>query len=530
MFNSVVLAKFIMKRERIQIPLWLLGIIGFTLIIPPAYAEVFPTEIERLGMAETMSNPAMIAMVGPIFDSGNYTIGAMFSQAMLLFIGIIVALMNIFFVVRHTRADEENGRSELIRSLPTGRLSGLISTLMVSTGVNLILGLFLGLGLYFLKIEGMDLNGSLLFGAVLSATGIMFASFTALFAQLSKNTRTVLSYSFSFLGLAYLMRAVGDVGQNFLTWISPLGLVLQAQVYVNNYWWPVGLVIIMAIIVAGIALYLNKLRDLGDGFINERPGREKASIILQSYGGLTFKLVKTTICSWVIAMFLIGVSYGAIFGDLESFFAGNEMLQQILAESGQEFSMAEQFLPILMVISAIVATIPTLTLVLRVIGEEKKNRIEQVLSRNVSRTTILGSYVFSGFVTSIIAVLAAVLGLYLASSAVMENPMSKAVLLKAGLVYLPAIWMMLGIAVVLVGFFQKYVNWIWLYLGYAFIATYLGGILDLPEWMLRISPFGGIPQIPIEEMSWRPLVFLSGIAVVLTIIGFVGFKKRDIEG
>ncbi len=179
--NTWKLSVLILRRDRFRIPIWLLGIILFTLIIAPALPELFSTEQERHVMAETMKNPAMTAMVGPGYGLDNYTFGAMMSHMMLLFTAIGVAIMNILLVTRHTREDEEEGRIEMVRSLPVGRLSNITSTMSVYFVVNIVLALFVGLGLYALGIESMDLEGSLLYGAVLGATGIIFTAITAFF-------------------------------------------------------------------------------------------------------------------------------------------------------------------------------------------------------------------------------------------------------------------------------------------------------------------------------------------------------------
>ena len=103
-------------------------------------------------MAETMRNPAMAAMVGRGYGLDNYTNGAMMAHQMLLFTGIAVAIMCILLVARHTRKDEEDGRIELIRSLPTVRLSSLNATLLVMLGVNVVIALLIGFGLYALQM------------------------------------------------------------------------------------------------------------------------------------------------------------------------------------------------------------------------------------------------------------------------------------------------------------------------------------------------------------------------------------------
>jgi len=204
--DTGTLIKFTFKRERISTPIWIICIVALTLIVGAVLPTLYTSGVDRQVMAETMKNPAMVAMLGPAYGADNYTNGAMMSQMMLLFTIIGVALMNIFLVVRHTRKDEEEGRVELVRSLPVGRLSNLTAIIVVAIIANLIIAVLTGLGLFALKIESMDLAGSLMYGAVLGVSGILFAGITALFCQLASTSRGANGYSFAFLGLMYLIQ------------------------------------------------------------------------------------------------------------------------------------------------------------------------------------------------------------------------------------------------------------------------------------------------------------------------------------
>ena len=78
----------------------------------------------------------------------NYeTIGSLFAHEMLLFTAIAVAIMNILLVGRSTRADEEDGRVELIRSLPVGRLAYLNGAMIVVVLTNVLLAVLIGAGI-----------------------------------------------------------------------------------------------------------------------------------------------------------------------------------------------------------------------------------------------------------------------------------------------------------------------------------------------------------------------------------------------
>lgn len=527
--NTGVLARFMLRIDRVRIPVWIILLALLTFAVAIAFTDLYATDADREAIAETMKNPAMSAMVGQGYGLDNYTNGAMMAHQMLLFSGLAVAIMSILLVARHTRGDEEDGRVEMIRSLPTGRLSNVTATVAVVSGTNVLLALIIGFGLYALGIESMDLQGSLLYGVALGTIGIFFTAVTAVFAQLSENSRGTIGLSFMVLGVSYLIRSIGDAGNEVISWFSPLGWVLGAEVYVNNYWWPIILTLVVSLAIIGGALYLNAIRDLESGFIPAKPGRRYASRYLQSPLGLSFRLQRTGLITWTIAMVVLGASYGSVLGDLESFFAGNEMMQQLL-QSADGFSLTEQFIPMLMSIMAMISTIPALMVIFKLKGEENKNRTEHLLARAVSRTQLLGGYFVISVVVSYVMLLMTALGFWSAGSAVMEDGISFSMLHNAAVVYLPALWAMIGIAVLLVGFAPKLTGLTWLYLGYSFIVVYLGGLLQFPEWMSNLSPFGYIPQLPIEDFDFMKVSILTIVAVIFIVIGFLGYKQRDIEG
>lgn len=526
--NTGFLTKLIIRRDRIRIPLWLIGITFFTLMVPIAFQDLYSTQQERDVMAETMENPAMTAMVGP-GDLEHYTIGAMTTHQMLLLTSVVVGLMSILLVTRHTRADEEDGRLEMIRSLPTGRLANIHATLLTLVIINVVLALINGFGLYALGIDSMDLEGSLLYGAALGVTGIFFAGVTGVFAQLSESSRGTIGYSIAVLIIAYLIRAIGDVSHDTLSMFSPLGWITKTEAYSANNWWPIWLTLSVSVLLILLAHFLNAVRDLEAGFFPAKPGRKYASRFLQSPLGLAVRLQRNGIIAWAIGMFVLGLSYGSVFGDLESFFEGNDMLKQLLA-ADEGSSLTEQFIPMLMIVMAILATIPTLMAMLKLRGEEKKNRTEHLLSKAVSRHKLMTSYLIISIVNGFVMISLAAIGLWSAANAVMDEGMAFGTIYGAALVYYPAMLVMIGFAALLIGFLPKLTSIIWFYLLYSFIVIYLGGLFQFPDWVGKLSPYGYIPEIPVEEMDWLPIMSLSIVAVALILIGYIGYRKRDIEG
>lgn len=527
--NTGPYARLILRRDRLRIPFWLTAIIILTLVVAAAYPELTSTQEERLILAETMVNPAMTAMFGPGYGLEDYTYGAMLGHQMLLFTALAAAIMSILLVARHTRADEESGLLEIIRSLPVGRLSGLASTTLVLGGTHVLLALLTGLGIYSLGIESMDLSGSLLYGAALGVTGIFFAALTALCAQLTESSRGTVGLSFATLGGFYLIRAVGDVSNETISMFSPLGWIVRTEVYVGNYWWPVLLTMAASLVVTAIAFYLSSIRDLGAGFLPSKPGRRRASVFLQSPLGLACRLQRNSLLAWAAGLFILGASYGSIMGDMETYLQNLDIMQEMLPDV-EGITLTEQFIPMLMSILSIIGTIPALLMITKLRGEETKNRKEPLLARAVSRINLMGGYLALALVSGAIMLALAGMGMWSAAVTAMEDPLSFNTILHAIMVYYPAVLVMIGVAVLLMGFKPQGLSLAWLYLGYSFFVVYLGELLDIPEWMAALSPFGHIPQFPVEEINYTALGLLTAISIILMVAGLTGYRNRDIEG
>ncbi|MFE4522416.1 ABC transporter permease [Cytobacillus firmus] len=525
--KTAFLSKFIFRLDRLRIPIWILALTFFTIIVPTAFTGLYSSQQEREAMAQTMANPAMTAMTGPA-DLSNYTVGVMTAHQMLLMTAAVTGLMSILLVTRHTRAAEEDGRLELLRSLPVGRLSYLNATLLTVSAACIGLALINGFGLYALGIESMDLEGSLLYGAALGAAGLFFAGVTAVFAQASDSSRGTIGYSIAVLLISYLFRAITDISNESLSWLSPLAWVTKAEVYDSNNWWPIVLMAAAAIVLFAVANYLNAIRDLDRGFFPSMPGKKYASRFLQSPIGLALKLQRTGIISWAIGMFVLGASYGSVLGDLESFFSENEAMKQLLKPT-EGITLVEQFIPMLMIVISLMATIPPVMAMNKLRGEEKKERIVHLLSRAVSRTKLLGSYFVISVINGFLMISLAALGLWAAGNSVVEGGLSFGMIFGAALSYYPAMLVMISLAVFLIGFLPKFTGLIWLYVLYSFIVLYLGGLFQFSDWIGSLSPFGHVPQAPIEEFTIVPLLLLCLAAGVLALAAFIGFNSRDIE-
>src|SRR3954462_11354110 len=122
MTGTTRLLRLILRRDRVLLPLWAV-LIG---LVPVSYIKtlngVFSTDPERLAYAKTMQNNAgFIALYGPLHGNSLAELVAWRSG----FIPVMIGLCALLTVVRHTRTDEEAGRTELIGATVVGRSAHL---------------------------------------------------------------------------------------------------------------------------------------------------------------------------------------------------------------------------------------------------------------------------------------------------------------------------------------------------------------------------------------------------------------------
>src|SRR5690625_6523340 len=91
--NTGVLSWFILRRDRIRIPIWIIAFVGITVAIAISFTDLYGTVESRQAMAQTVLNPAMTALIGPGYGIDNYTLGAMMAHQMLLLTAIVVGMM-----------------------------------------------------------------------------------------------------------------------------------------------------------------------------------------------------------------------------------------------------------------------------------------------------------------------------------------------------------------------------------------------------------------------------------------------------
>jgi ABC-2 type transport system permease protein len=451
----------------------------------------------------------------------------MMSNEYLGFMAIFVALISVLTVVRHTRAEEEAGRAELVRANAVGRHAPLTATLVTVAGTNLVLGLLIALGMGASGVDSIDWAGSFVFGAAFTAVGLVFAGIAAVTAQISQYSRAASGMAGALIGVAYGLRAIGDVSDNGLSWLSPIGWAQASAPYVDNNWWPLALAAAVTAALAASAFALSARRDVGAGLRAERTGAAAASPALGTPAGFAWRLQRSGVIWWTIAMFVAGLAYGSAVDVMEDY-ADNQTIQDMLDDIGGA-TITESWLSMIIAILAIICTIFAIIAALRPRREETSGRAELTLATGLSRTGWVGTHVAIAMLGGAALLLVSGVGLGIGAASAMSDAGFFWEVLGATLAYTPALWLTAGLAITVFGLLPRAIGLAWALLAYAIFVVYLGGLLQLPGWLQNLSPYTHIPRMPAAEFTALPLITLTAIAAGLVAAGMAGFRRRDLE-
>ena len=332
--GTAAMIRFAARRERVRVPVYLTVLIASIASTAAQSESQFATQAERDDYATTVTgNPGLIAMVGPAYRVT--TVGGDTAWQWGAIGAVVAALMSMFIVGRHTRAEEQTGRSELIRASVVGRNAPTAATLVVVTAVNALVAAAVALALIGL---GQPAAGSIALGASLGGAGLLFAGVALVAMQVNQGTGGAYGLVGAVLGASYLLRAAGDVGDGTLSWLSPIGWAQSMRPFAGERWWPLLLLVAFAALLAGAAFALLARRDDGAGLVAPRPGPPRAGALLAHPVGLAARLLRGALIGWATGLFVAGVSVGLTGQDVESLLGDSEEVERLYGQGAGAWS------------------------------------------------------------------------------------------------------------------------------------------------------------------------------------------------
>jgi ABC-2 type transport system permease protein len=524
------LVRLILRRDRVLLPLWILIFAGLMASIVASFQGLFPTAAERQSYADaSAADPGFTSLYGPLHGSslGELTVWRAG------FYPVLIALIALLTVVRHTRTEEDTGRRELLGATVVGRHAALAAALIVTLAANLVLAAVVAAGL---AGQNLPVAGSLAAGLELAAAGWTFAAVGAVAAQLTSGAGAARGIAVATLGGTWLLRVVGDVsnlsgggGLGWLSWLSPIGWAHRLRPYAGEQWWVLALAAALTALLVTVAVALEARRDVGAGLLPDRPGPATAAPGLRSPLALAWRLHRGLLAAWLAGFAVVGVVLGGAASSVADMVADNSNLEDIFTRMGGQTRIVDAYLVSVLGILGLLAAGYAIQATLRLRAEETAGRAEPVLATAVGRLQWAASHLVFSVLGSALALVAAgcTVGLtYGLGTADAGRELSR--VLEGALVQVPAVWVLAAVAVALVGLAPRFAAAAWGALGVCVLLGLVGAALQLDHWVMDLSPFTHLPKVPGAALTATPLVLLLAVAAVLGGAGLAGLRRRGI--
>lgn len=520
--GTVPLVGFALRRDRLRLTVWTAVGAGLVATQSVSSQALYDSPQDLAAYAASVgSNAATIALAGP--PVGLDTVAGAVAFEISSFVILVAALMAMFTIGRHTRADEEGGRTELLRATRVGRHAPLMAAVLVTAAACIAIALAIGAAA---TATGLPARGSFLLGASVGAAGLVFAGTTAVAVQVTGSTRTAYGIVWTLFGLSFVLRAVGDIEGGWVSWASPIGWAQATHSYSDDRAAPLLLCLLVTGVLLALSVALLDRRDLGSGLLAARPGRASASPLLRSFLGLAVRLHRGALLGWMVAMALLGLVFGSLADSVETLFADNPEARQLLPDAG---GLVDGYLATALSINALLAAVYAVSAVLRAHAEESAGRAEPVLATATSRASWLGSHIAVALVGSTLVLLVSGAATGAVRAAARGDGGEFGRLLGATSAYLPAVWVLAGTAAALFGLLPRLAAALtWAAVAYVTVMTLFAESFDWPNWIDDLSPLAWTPLVPVDASSPAPLAALTAVAVLLLAVGLGGFRRRDL--
>jgi ABC-2 type transport system permease protein len=218
----------------------------------------------------------------------------------------------------------------------------------------------------------------------------------------------------------------------------------------------------------------------------------------------------------------MGTLFGLIAPSVEDMLdtdAGRQVIEQL----GGAGTLEDTMLAAVLAVSGVLVTCFGLMVVARAAGDERDGRSELVLASPVSRAGV--------FWSAVAAAVAGVVWLLLVTGVTMGVSAGRGPggLVPAALVQAPAAAVVVAGGAALWALRARWAQAGWGLLLGCLVLEAVDGLLDLPGWVLGVSPFAHVPRVPVEPVDPVASLVLAAVAVGVLAAGLASFRRRDLS-
>ncbi len=530
---QTVIGRFVARRGFRSAALWALAFGLYVASKAIGFVKTYPTAIAQQKAVATLSkNTGIKLLLGPIHSAN--TIGGYVAWNCLVVMVLIGGIWAILLATKMFRGEEDAGRAELL-------LSG--QTTMRKAAVNTLVGLSACLALFYMiiaitfalvgKAHGVDFNvaaASYLALAVICGLFI-FLMIGALASQLMPTRSRASSVSVAFFGIFFVLRGIADVSSlHWLLYFTPFGWIekMQPLSQPQPIWiWPaVGLIFVLV----GLTIYYAGKRDLGASTFADRDSAKPHFKLLKSPFWANFRLTRTSSISWLVAIGVLSLIYSLLTKAVTQTFSQSTSAEHFLNRITHQshLTSALAFLGMVFLLQMIVIMCYAASAISALRRDEAEGYLDNILVRPYSRMRWLLGRI--SLILIVIILAGFVLGAGTWLGMINQNiGISFNTLIQAGANAIVPVIFTLGIGVFTFGIRPRLTSLlVYAVIAWSFLLEMISSGIKINHWILDTSLLNHIVFAPAASPNWATNLILIGIALVLGIIGFISFNKRDL--
>lgn len=525
----MTLARLLARRHRWLIGTWTLLLWALCGATTWAYQSTYATDAERLAaVASVQRNGAAVVLYGRLPTGASPAV--MFAWEMGAYATVLAAVMGVLLAVALTRAAEDDGTTELVRSTGLAPRAPLVAAggVLAAVALALAAGCAAATGIWSGHVDGVTWPGALTFGAVVGVTFASAAAAATLVAQVLPTAGGARVVGLAWVGACVAMRAVADRYEvAWLTALSPLGLRATVRPFAADRWWVLALAVAGLVPWAALALIARGRREHGAGLVRRRDHRD-SRLPIRGTAALAVRLDRGSVAAWTVTLAVIAGVFTALgstavehqrtTGDVDGFLG---------AQLGTADPTAG-FLRFVGVVLGILAALFAVLSVLRARREEVTGLTDAVLATGVARRRPLAGR--AAVTAAAVAVILGVAAAVSAATAAVVFDGAPAARMAVGAVagQWPAALAVGGGAALLAGALPRLTGLAWLPLGAGAVLTLLGTLLGVPAGWQRLSVFAQAPHLGAGTLHPVGAVVLLAVAAACTAVGLAAIARRDV--
>jgi ABC-2 type transport system permease protein len=522
------LLRFTARTNRVTIIAGTALIVLLAIATGHAYQSSYPsTQARRAGAELARHNSATTAMYGDLARPGTAT--QFFSWEMGTFLTLLAAILGVLLAIAVTRAPEDAGSTEVLRSSGISAYAPLRSalTLITATAALLTAASALAISLGTSGTEGADQAGAWVLASTIGLTFLLLAMITCVVAQVLPSAPSTRSVAFAVLGLSFLLRAVADARDvSWLNALTPLGLRATTAPYAGNHWTPLAGALAVAVALAAVALALTGRRDLGAGLLRS-PDRAGRRLPIHGILGLERRLRGSSTLIWAVAVTVGGATFTAMGSSAVTATQNGTLDGGFLGSQLGTGDPAAAYLTYTATVVGIVAGIYAVLTVLALSAEEGSGRLAHVLATGVGRTKPLTAAITAAAVGCLLILGLTAVATALVAPQVLDGDRVAGQAFAQILGQWPALLALSGLAGLAVAAGTRWRYLAWIPLAYSTFVALLGDLLKLPQPLIDLGLFRHVPELGSQTQPWA-LGVLILLALVCSATSLRWFAGRDL--